>query len=317
MAKDPAFLFYYNDFESDTANWEPEAIGWYMRLLCFQAANGYIPSGLEEIASVARVKISEWARFQELWKSRISVKFSVTLSDTQKLQNNKLFKVQSDRKENAVKKSVLAVFGNFIKSTKLSDSEKNHLKNIFKKTDEFELISESEKRKNRILEFLNNELLTYKNKNKRNAKRTHLENENENENINKTKAEIKKVGEGENLRDQNFDLDLEELKSEIKNQFSWKEKLVKNYREIKPGFGIEALEDYLETFFKLLYTDGEESKNLKGFQKHFNRWLKIQIEKSINNSGNGTQNKSNSNNQSPYSEDYLRKKAERLAGLQS
>lgn len=76
MAKDPAFLFYYKDFDSDTADWEPEAIGWYVRLLCFQAANGYIPSDIEELAVVARVKFSDFEKFRDRWASRIASKFN-------------------------------------------------------------------------------------------------------------------------------------------------------------------------------------------------------------------------------------------------
>lgn len=86
--KDPAFLLYYKDFDNDTADWEPEALGWYMRLLFFQAGNGHIPSDIEEIAQIARVKFSEYQKFQSVWKKRISVKFSETLSDTHIKFNN-------------------------------------------------------------------------------------------------------------------------------------------------------------------------------------------------------------------------------------
>ena len=42
---------------------------------------------------------------------------------------------------------------------------------------------------------------------------------------------------------------------------------------------METLENYLEQFFKLIKGDGEECKTVKDTKKHFNRWLKIEIQK--------------------------------------
>ena len=42
MAKDPAFLFYYQDFLVGTDEFTNEEVGAYIRCLCFQAAKGGI-----------------------------------------------------------------------------------------------------------------------------------------------------------------------------------------------------------------------------------------------------------------------------------
>lgn len=158
--KDPAFLLYYKDFESDTADWEPDAVGWYMRLLCFQAGNGYVPSSHEEMAQVARVKFSQYTIFCDRLATRLASKF-IPLSEG-KLYNPFLQKVQDDRKKGAVKKSVLAVFGNLIRHTVLSKSEEISVKTAFsekKMLDVFCEINNEEKRKEAIIEFFNTEII--------------------------------------------------------------------------------------------------------------------------------------------------------------
>lgn len=92
MSKDPAFLFYYKDFENDTADWEADAVGWYIRLLCFQAGNGYIPEDIEELAQLARVKFSEYQNFCERWAKRLALKFT-PLSEGKMTIDEKFIKI--------------------------------------------------------------------------------------------------------------------------------------------------------------------------------------------------------------------------------
>lgn len=174
--KDPAFLFYYKDFENDTADWEADAVGWYLRLLIFQAGNGYVPSDIEELAQVARVRFSEFKNFSERWAYRLACKFQ-PLSEG-KIYNKELSKLQADRKSGAIKKSVLAVFGNFIKSTELNDTELKDLKKSFHSQNHFLEISNAEIRRDEIIKFLNNEVDLIKNNDaKRYAKRSHMQSE--------------------------------------------------------------------------------------------------------------------------------------------
>lgn len=317
MAKDPAFLFYYKDFEQDTADWEPEAIGWYVRLLCFQAGNGYIPAELEEAAQVARVKFSEFQKFEKSWKKRIGQKFSETPSDTPsvtpsdgKLVNKKLAKIQVERKEGAVRKSILATFGNYIKSTDLTVSEERHLKKVFREKEGFELVEDATERKKQITDFLNDELKIFKNKSaKRSPQRTQQVNGNANEDVNGNANINTKGGLGENSPPVKnpMELEMEDLKLQMQNEASWKETVCRNIREFDRSFNMEILDGFLEQFLKLIENDGETSKTVKDTKKHFSRWLKIEIEKKQNN----VKGKSTQQNSGP-SDEFRAKTAKRL-----
>jgi len=192
MSKDPAILFYYKDFDSDTADWEADAVGWYMRLLIFQSGNGYVPSGIEDLAQVARVRFSDYQTFCERWTKRLACKFE-TLSEG-KLYNKFLSKVQSKRKSGAIKKSVLAVFGNYIKSEDLSLEEEKELKILFHKDTSFYDILDSEKRKEDIILFLYDSLIKIK---QRIAKRSQQGNETGNVNEDIIKDEKEERGAGD------------------------------------------------------------------------------------------------------------------------
>lgn len=151
MSKDPAFLFYYKDFDNDTASWEAESIGWYIRLLCYQAGNGELPSDLEEIAQIARVKFSEFQLFSERWACRLASKFAI--NDNGKLYNKKLSTIQENRKIDAVKsrkKSILSILGNYIKYNNLSEETIQNLKENFNHNDFISIVDEQD-RKNAIL----------------------------------------------------------------------------------------------------------------------------------------------------------------------
>jgi len=95
MSKDPAILFYYKDFDSDTADWEADAVGWYMRLLIFQSGNGYVPSGIEDLAQVARVRFSDYQTFCERWAKRLACKFE-TLSEGKLTIKKEFVKILKD-----------------------------------------------------------------------------------------------------------------------------------------------------------------------------------------------------------------------------
>jgi hypothetical protein len=229
MAQDPAFLFYYKDFDNDTADWESNAIGWYIRLLIFQAGNGYIPQDEESIAQVARVKYSEFETFKKIWALRLASKFE-SLSEG-KLYNKKLAKVQAERKSGAIKKSVLAVFGNFIKATKLSITEERELKKAFNKGVAFYGIPDNEKRKRSIYDFLNN-FLSQLNKNT--------------SSVSLSDTHILRTQHGDANEDVNIDIEKEEGSGEEKTAYqilkedspSWIETFEMNNRRLIPNWEI-------------------------------------------------------------------------------
>lgn len=113
--------------------------------------------------------------------------------------------------------------------------------------------------------------------------------ENEVDNVNKNVN----FGKYENL------LKIEKLQEDFKTETSWKESICRNIREIKKGFSMNDVDDWLETFFKLITSDGEELKTIGDTKKHFNRWLLIEINKQ-----NG-----NRNNNNPKSDSDLKQSA--------
>lgn len=97
----------------------------------------------------------------------------------------------------------------------------------------------------------------------------------------------------EKTENEHFLIDLEVLKKEVRNEFTWKETLVRNLKEVDPSFDMEAVENYLEIFFKTISNDGEEEKTIKDLKKHFSRWLNIQIDKKLKQKNHGKTDKSN------------------------
>lgn len=76
MAQDPAFLFYYKDILVSCADMDADALGWYTRLLCHQADKpDGLPNNIEDLASLANVKIRQYERFIYCWEHILKGKF--------------------------------------------------------------------------------------------------------------------------------------------------------------------------------------------------------------------------------------------------
>ena len=80
MAKAPAFQMYAQDFDMDTATWENEEVGAYLRLLLYEWVNGGIPNDIEAIARIIRKPVERGSnkRFQEKFKRNLC-EFEVNL----------------------------------------------------------------------------------------------------------------------------------------------------------------------------------------------------------------------------------------------
>lgn len=61
----PAFQFYPSDFDTDTADWSPEEVGIYIRLLNYQWKHGAIPSDEERLMMI--VRLIDKRRFRQAW----------------------------------------------------------------------------------------------------------------------------------------------------------------------------------------------------------------------------------------------------------
>jgi len=71
MNKPPAFQLYASDFDMDTATWNNEEVGIYLRLLLYQWVNGGIPNDLEKMSRIVRCSAK---KFIGKWEN-VSPKF--------------------------------------------------------------------------------------------------------------------------------------------------------------------------------------------------------------------------------------------------
>ena len=63
--KAPAFQFYPADFLLSTMGWQPEHVGAYVRLLCYQWSNGPIPAQPDPIATIMGIPMGK--PFEAAW----------------------------------------------------------------------------------------------------------------------------------------------------------------------------------------------------------------------------------------------------------
>jgi len=117
MAQDPAFLLYYKDILVSCADWDGDELGWYVRLICHQAdkQKGLIFS-MEDLASLAGVKYSQYPRFLQVWENRIKHKFELTEDNL--LVNIKQAKTLEERKKFKEDQGEKGLFGYYMKIAK-------------------------------------------------------------------------------------------------------------------------------------------------------------------------------------------------------
>lgn len=114
MAKDPAFLLYYKDLLTSCADWDGDAFGWYVKLLCHQADKpDGLPNNIESLAGIANVKFSQFERFKTCWESLISTQFVV--NEFGLLINLKMKKGLDERRNYLDAQSIKGIIGAFVK----------------------------------------------------------------------------------------------------------------------------------------------------------------------------------------------------------
>lgn len=258
--KDPAFLFYSNDFYTGTRTMLPEERACYIDLLIYQHQNRYIPDDLR------RVMMFCTGIDEDTLLNVLKEKFKKTENGW---VNMRLNSEHAKRTLSARRKSILAVLGNFIKNKKLNSEQKKFIKNQF----EISKYLEIENKDERII-LINKDLNKLA---KRYAKRTLLENENineiENENINiyTINQKIKK----EELTPKSILLSPE-------NKL-WLEVITKN-----SGQSISKILKMLEQYNLKKMSDPDfdihkySLNNLRaGFQKWINSWISNESKKAI------------------------------------
>jgi len=294
--KDFYFKFFFKDWLVSTQGMDAEVRGWYITLLCHQADKHRLPMDLETLAELAGVKVSQFERFKDCFKRTLKHKFTETESG--ELYNIKMDSVINDRKKDHSIQSKRATIGVFIKRMR-----KNHQ---FEETQwgdfsaglmecDFEGLNNKEKynvlnqRFKRMLEAV-------------------INNSNSNSNSNCIYNSKEKEGVGE--KTSGTELNLEDLKSQLQNEFTWKETICRNMKEVEVEFSTETFDLFLDQFFKVIGNDGETEKTVKDSKKHFSRWLNLEISKIK------TNEKSTSNNAQGGSEAFRRRTAQRLGLVQ-
>lgn len=133
MGKDPACLFYINDWLTSTAEMDADCRGWYLNLLLHNYDKGDLPNDLEKLAVLCNVKFSEYKRFEQVFEQVIKQKFEEIESGrisnlrTQTiLKSREIFK---EKRSNAGKTSYLIKF--FYKQYK-KQAEDNELVDFVK-----------------------------------------------------------------------------------------------------------------------------------------------------------------------------------------
>src|SRR3990167_9891308 len=76
--KDPAILFYYDTWLTATAEMDADVSTWYLNLLIHNYDKSSLPNNIETLASLARVKFSEFERFKQVFEQVLKQKFEQT-----------------------------------------------------------------------------------------------------------------------------------------------------------------------------------------------------------------------------------------------
>jgi hypothetical protein len=77
MSKDPACLFYINDWLTSTAEMDADCRGWYLNLLLHNYDKETLPNELEKLAVLCNVKFSEYQRFEQVFEQVLKQKFEL------------------------------------------------------------------------------------------------------------------------------------------------------------------------------------------------------------------------------------------------
>lgn len=88
MKKDPAVLFYVNDWLTSTASMDADTRGWYINLILHNYDKKTLPNDIEKLAVLAGVKFSEFERFKQVFEQVFKHKFEQI--DEENLSNLKI-----------------------------------------------------------------------------------------------------------------------------------------------------------------------------------------------------------------------------------
>ena len=101
--KDPAVLFYVNDWLTSTAEMDSDVRGWYLNLILHNYDKKSLPNDIEKLAVLAGVKFSEFNKFEQVFEQVLKQKFEQ--NEDGRLTNRKTDSILRDRENFKNKRS--------------------------------------------------------------------------------------------------------------------------------------------------------------------------------------------------------------------
>ena len=103
MSKDPAVLFFINDWLTSTAEMDADVRGWYLNLLLHNYDKKDLPNDIEKLAVLCNVKFSEYERFKQVFEQVLKQKFE--LNEFNRLSNERTNSILRSRENFKDKRS--------------------------------------------------------------------------------------------------------------------------------------------------------------------------------------------------------------------
>jgi hypothetical protein len=122
VAKDPAALFYIDTWLVATAEMKSECRGWYLNLILHQYDKKDLPNDIEELATLANVRVSEFEKFKDTWQQVLQHKFKQNANG--RLENATAAEILRGReqfKDERSKAGKMSVFVKFIRANLCKD----------------------------------------------------------------------------------------------------------------------------------------------------------------------------------------------------
>src|ERR1700722_1341549 len=103
MSKDPACLFFIDKWLLATAEMKADCRGWYLNLILHQYDKKSLPNDIEELASLAGVRITEFDKFKQVFEQVLKHKF--LSNETGRLENEFAHQIIKGREQFLKKRS--------------------------------------------------------------------------------------------------------------------------------------------------------------------------------------------------------------------
>jgi uncharacterized protein YdaU (DUF1376 family) len=249
MSKDPAVLFFINDWLTSTAEMDADVRGWYLNLLLHNYDKKDLPNDIEKLAVLCNVKFSEYERFKQVFEQVLKQKFEV--NEFNRLSNertNDILKSRENFKDKRSNAGKVSYIMKYMAKNHVKEYKDFQLRNFVKDNFDYSIDLKNEQMLKQVFKQM---FELYIN-----------ENENEIENIIKPSNDIEKT--------KNF-----EFYEILVNSESWLESVA---MQSKHKLNITQVKKYLLDFKNDCDIRFDFKTSKSDFSSHFVRWLSKQEE---------------------------------------